>query len=282
MSRVASDVLKERRSPQEWPEKVIFDFNGLSFINPTGVVFLHNMIRWLQAKKCTVYFSNINSSKRCLEYLKDSKFFSAHLPSQSELIGTVRSTTRPLIEVKHEKSFGWIDLELMSWLAAEACTSLSALYGLKNSITEIFNNIIDRSRHDIGSVFCQHFPNRQEIIISISDMGIGIPQNVRKICPNLSDSAAIIQATKEKFTSQSIETNAGMGLDQLMRAVVCSLGGAVTIYSGKGIVRFNRRGDEAVPYVLPQVGYCPGTTLELKIDTRVIPFADDELEDLEW
>jgi hypothetical protein len=47
MTRLARDVAN-RVVKGKWPDHVTFDFSRLRFIRPAGVVFLHNLIRWLQ------------------------------------------------------------------------------------------------------------------------------------------------------------------------------------------------------------------------------------------
>ena len=56
MTNLARAVTRNMMSPGQWPKEVAFDFRTLRFIQPAGIVFLHNMIRWLQAKECKVYF----------------------------------------------------------------------------------------------------------------------------------------------------------------------------------------------------------------------------------
>ena len=73
-----------------------------------------------------------------------------------------------------------------------------------------------------------------------------------------------------------------MGLDQLMRSVVIALQGQVTIYSGKGIVRFCLTDGAVERYLFDKVGFCPGTTIEIGINTRAIPRLTDEEGDLQW
>lgn len=264
----------------QWPKRVTFDFQTLSFIRPAGVVFLHNMIRWLHAKDCTVYLSNHRENTASLRYLRDSQFFQIHLGDEES--GTSRQTTRPLIDIKHENSQSWIRLTLLPWVATRANVTKSSLYGLQNSMTEIFNNIIHHSRYDIGSVFGQHFPQANQIIIAVSDMGRGIPRTVRTVCPELSDGDAILQAVKEGFTVRSVANNTGLGLDQLLRSVVVGLGGSVTIYSGRAIVTFYRRANSIASLGQRGVGFCPGTTIEIVIDPRKIPPQSDDEEDLLW
>jgi hypothetical protein len=238
MSQLARDVVRRKPAANVWPDRVVFDFQVLRFIKPAGVVFLHNIIRWLQAKKCRVAFLNHKQNRAAINYLRDSLFFHLHFNSDILPNCACRSTTQPLVEIKHEKSNFWIKQTLIPWVAREAKTNEASLYGLQSSMTELFNNILDHSRYDIGSVFGQHFPSEHLISIALSDMGCGIPTNVRTIKHDISDCDGILEAVKEGFTTGSIPTNAGMGLDQLMRSVVIALQGQVTIYSGKGIVRF--------------------------------------------
>lgn len=261
------------------PSRIEFDFATLNFIRPVGIVFLHNLIRWLQEKKHEVAFKNYNREKKCISYLKDSQFFKLY---GIDCCGTCRSTTQPLIDVKHEHSFQWRNVYMIPWLSRQADKSEASFYGLANAIGELFNNIKDHSRYDIGSVFCQHFPSRNEISIALADMGVGIPHNVKKLRPSLSDADAIVEATKERFTTKSIPTNAGMGLDQLMRAVVIALKGSVTIYSQNGMVKFVHNGGLVQPCPYASVGFSPGTMIEISLDTSSIPNLDDDEGDIKW
>jgi hypothetical protein len=149
-------------------------------------------------------------------------------------------------------------------------------------MAEIFTNIQNHSRFEIGSIFGQHFPGENSIVIAVSDMGLGIPTNVRKVENIPSDSDAIVTAVQKGFTSKSFETNSGMGLDQLLRSVVVELGGKVTIYSGAGMVAFTPKKGNIVTEQYRKIGFCPGTTIEINLDTRVIPNLPDSEDELQW
>ena len=101
--------------------------------------------------------------------------------------------------------------------------------------------------------------------LAVADFGPGIPTVVRRVHPELSDPAAIKLAVQEGFTTKSVATNAGVGLDYLLKAVVLNNGGHVTIYSSGGIVSFlrSRSGTEILSRVLLQEGFCPGTTIAM-------------------
>jgi hypothetical protein len=117
----------------------------------------------------------------------------------------------------------------------------------------------------------------------LSDFGLGIPEKVRQQVPKLSDSEAIKQAVREGFTTKSRSTNKGLGLDSLLKTAVIRNGGEVTIYSGKGIVRFYRKDGTALgSYAFKDVGFCPGTTIDINLRTDTIENEAEEREDLEW
>jgi hypothetical protein len=59
-------------------------------------------------------------------------------------------------------------------------------------------------------------------------------------------------------------------------------GGEVTIYSGKGIVRFQRKHGASKPHALKEVGFCPGTTIDINLRTDTIESLPERRENLEW
>jgi hypothetical protein len=281
MTYLAREVAKNVRD-KGWPSDVTFNFSTLQFIRPTGVVFLHNLIRWLHEKDCRVHFDGHTGTSAALRYLSDAQFFLSHPGAQYEQTGIRRPTTCPLIDVKYERSQAWIRQTFIPWVTSQAYVAEASLYGLQSSMAEIFNNIQDHSRYDIGSIFGQYFPNERSIKIAVSDMGIGIPNTVRRKSPQLTDPSAIVEAVKVGFTTKSVPTNSGMGLDQLLRAVVMELGGVVTIYSGVGIVSFARQNGVISPTEFPDVGFCPGTTIEIDLDPGAIPGRPADEEDIQW
>jgi hypothetical protein len=74
----------------------------------------------------------------------------------------------------------------------------------------------------------------------------------------------------------------GVGLDYLLKTVVGRNGGQVTIYSCSSIVWFERRKNVIKPTALPNVGFCPGTTIDISIRTDTIEQLPDEREGLQW
>jgi len=263
------------------PPRLVFDFSQLSFIQPAGITFLSNLVHWLAASGCQVLFAGLDRGTEALRYLDDSLFFEQHLGRKLHPFSCPRDTTRPLQKIVQAESHAWLRMNLMPWLAARLNVSDASLRQFQVSVSEIFNNIENHTRYDIGSIFVQHFPRQDRVNISVSDFGHGIPESVRKVI-NLPDAEAIIKATEEGFTTKSIPQNAGIGLDYLLKSVVLANGGTVTIYSLRGIVRFMSDGTRVIPYAFPHTGYCPGTTIDINLRTDTIEVLEDESEDLQW
>ena len=280
LSKVAADLMKI--SPHGLPPEIEFDFSNLGFARPAGVVFLSNLVQWLQQKGTQVHFTNIAKETASLRFLDDSLFFEQHCGQKVRATASPRSTTQPLMRIAHKDSHAWLQTNLVPWLAERISITEASLYPFKVCISELFNNIKDHTVFDIGSIFAQHFPNERQVMISISDFGQGIPEKVREKVLGLSDSQAIVQAVQEGFTSKSTPGNQGVGLDYLLKTVVVANQGIVTICSSNAIVRFWRKGTNAGSIVLSNVGFCPGTTIDIVLRTDRIAILPDEPEDLQW
>jgi hypothetical protein len=113
MSQLAGSVVRKKTSATVWPKRITFDFQTLRFIGPTGIVFLHNIIRWLQAKDCIVSFRNHNHNTAAIRYLHDSLFFKIYLEEGLIPANGNRATTSPLVEIKQKNSHSWIRLTLI-------------------------------------------------------------------------------------------------------------------------------------------------------------------------
>ncbi|MBV9568807.1 MAG: sensor histidine kinase [Hyphomicrobiales bacterium] len=271
-----------KNSPERVPEEIAFNFAELQFIKPSGIVFLSNFIHWLSKQGCKVRFEGLTADSSALRYLDDSLFFEQHSGKKLNQAAKPRSTTRPLVQIANRESYAWLDLNLVPWLSSQTGIPESSFLRLRTCLSEIFNNIQHHTKYDIGSVFAQHFPTEGEIVIAISDFGCGIPTSVRTKLPELSDSDAILQAVREGFTTRSIPTNKGAGLDYLLRCVVDAHGGSVTIYSHRAMVRFEGNGTNISFKVFQDVGFSPGTTIEISLKTDAIEAISDESEDLKY
>jgi hypothetical protein len=214
--------------------------------------------------------------------LDDSLFFEQHCGSKRRVAAAPRATTRPLKVIAHADSHAWLRLDLIPWLAGRLRITTASLYPFQNCIAELFNNIQDHTRYDIGTIFAQHFPKENRVYVTLSDMGVGIPHNVKTAFPQLTDYQAIVKATEYGFSTKSTPRNQGIGLDYLIQQVVGQNKGTVTFCSAYSIVRFEPGPAGIQHQQLWSTGFCPGTTVDIVLRTDTIMQIPDEPEDLKW
>lgn len=280
MAIVVKDLINE--TGNKLPKEITFNFQSLGFIRPAGVAFLNNLVRWLQEKGAKVFFSGLDLHHASIQYLDDSLFFEHHMGQKLRPLARLRSTTLPLREVKHAESHMWLRMSFVPWLAERLGIPAQSLGEIQTCVSELFNNIKDHTRYDIGCIFVQHFPKEDRVIIAVSDFGSGIPSSVRKVAPDLDDVQAIKKAVEEGFSSKSIPTNRGAGLDYLMRVVALTNRGKVTIYSRSGIVTFGELGGAIMPLASSLGGFSPGTLIEIELRTDMISAVEDDSEEFKW
>jgi hypothetical protein len=265
-----------------WPAELHIDFGTLAFVRPAGVVFLSNLIWWLHSQGTKIVLLNIDLRTPPLVFLDDSLFFEQHCGAKRRPAAAPRATTLPIQRIAHANSHDWLRSSLTPWLSDRLGITQASLYPFQNCLAELFNNIQDHTRYEIGTIFAQHFPRENKVYVTLSDMGIGIPGNVKALLPQLTDYEAIVKATEEGFTTKTTPRNQGIGLDYLLKEVVGRNRGSVTFCSGYSIVRFEPYGDGMWHQQLWSTGFCPGTTIDIVLRTDTIVLIPDEPEDLEW
>jgi hypothetical protein len=266
-----------------FPTEMQIDFSQLGFIEPAGVTFLDNFMLWLRHHGVRVMCVGCNTQKEAIRFLDDSQFFVRHCGRKLLSTAAPRRSTRPVIDVHHERSHAWIRSDLVPWLAALLNVSTVSLSPFQVCVSEIFNNIKDHSSLEIGTIFAQHFPKLNRIGIAAADFGAGIPTRVREVYPTLvDDNNAIIQAVQDGFTTRSSPRNRGAGLDYLLETIVAENGGTVTIYSLTGAVLFWKNETGIVAQPLAEIGFCPGTTIDIQLKTDTIRDLGGDPEDFTW
>lgn len=266
---------------------VRFDFGGLRFVKPEGLVVLANSVQWLITRGYRIEFWNCRPVwyKWCpIRYLADSGFFETFKDTPGAMTGgSIRTTTFPLQLVSCSISTSWIG-DLTSWLAKESGRTKEAMCDIAMCIGEIFNNITDHSTTDVGCAFAQFFPQEKRILLSVADFGVGIPNKIKQYYDFSSDSSAILKAIEREFTTKSQQNNRGFGLDNLVGFVVDNDFGNIVIVSGKGFVKIkpsmqDKRSFETMDF---QSSF-PGTMFVIEINVGSIPDNDEEDQGvLEW
>ena len=162
--------------PEGWPPELILDLEKLDFIQPAGVIFLSNLVWWLDQHGTTVHFVNADQNVAAHRYLDNSRFFEQHTGSKIWKLSAPRSTTIPLQQIAPSHSHDWLEHTLLPWLAKSVGLTQASFYDLKTCLSELFNNIREHTQLEIGSIFVQHYPNQRRINISLADFGLGIPR----------------------------------------------------------------------------------------------------------
>ncbi|ABC23079.1 ATP-binding region, ATPase-like [Rhodospirillum rubrum ATCC 11170] len=264
------------------PKELWIDFSTLDFTRPSGVVFISNLIQWLDAKGTKVVLEGLSPHRQSNKFLDDALFFEQHLGTKLRPYSSPRPTTIPLKKVTQAESHGWLEMDLTPWLSNHFSVPESSLREFRVCLSELFNNIADHTCCEIGSIFCQYYPNEGRILISVADFGAGIPSVVRRFSPKISSIDAILKATEDGFTTKTSPRNRGAGLHYLLQNVVLRNGGSVTIYSHNGIVSFKKEGERICPHPRVVSGFSPGTLFDIEFRKDTIEVLDDEEEDFEW
>lgn len=258
-------------------KKVTYNFSSLGFIDSTGITVFSNLIEWLRMHGVEQAFSGTNIQNQSIKFLDDSLFFERYLKRKLSVTSTPRSTTIPLKLIRHVESYGWIENNCVDWLSRRLTLAKKSLVEIKLCLQELFNNIKDHSSVDTGCIFVQHHPNINKIKISLSDFGIGIPANIRKVHPELTDGPAILKALEEGFTTKTTNRNRGVGLHLLAQTVVRN-GGTLSIRSAGGHVFCSAAGFN--DYSTGK--HYPGTVLEIELDTNNFDSTLADEEEFVW
>lgn len=275
-----SSVIDQDRQPTA--REIVLDFSTLEFIEPVGVTVLSNVTEWLLAKDVTVRYKCPDvHSREAMRYLDDSLFFERYLSLKLRPNAKPRETTIPLELVAYSESYRWFN-KVLSWLSLKLNVSTSSLSTIKVCFQEIFNNINDHSQEHIGCVTAQHYPRNNAIVVAISDFGVGIPYNIQKMQPSLTDSLSLLKATEEGISTKSTPQNRGAGLDTLIWNVVRNNQGSVYIHSNGGILNCIYDNDRVDKIPLKAPGFYPGTLIEVVFRTDTISNILDSEEAYEW
>lgn len=280
MQLLIASILSDDLEP--CANRVIFDFAQLRFVDPSAITMFSNVIEYLTKKKnVTVTFRHYSFPTDGNKYLDDSGFFEKYIGRTIFPGCALRKTTLPLQVVKHDYSLQWMNFTFSDWISERVGLSKDSIGSVIVCLQEIFNNIIDHSGEDVACVFAQHYPAKNEVMLSISDFGVGIPTNVRKVKPEMSDSAAIAQAVIEGFTTKSNVRNQGAGLNVLTRYIVNKNKGRVLVRSLKG--SFESISAASGPRHIPgkeKVSY-PGTLIQIIFRTDTLESVSKK-EEFEW
>lgn len=279
LTEIIDDDFQPRHSAVE------LDFSRLQFVEPVGVVVLSNAIEFYRSKGRRIHLLKPKDRSDGIAFLDDALFFERYYGKKIFPDAAVRSSTMPLKNIHSGQAQQFLIQSIMPWIGAKVGLQPETLAGLRAAIEEILHNVQDHSGVEIGCTFAQFYPKKHEIQLAISDFGVGIPANVRKVRSNIKDGQAIELACEEGFTTKSNVRNRGAGLPNLIHWVVGSNKGTVLIASGEGqasIVWSSSFKPKLTPRNVPSK--YPGTLVRVILRTDTLDFAaaDAQQEVFEW
>lgn len=260
--------------------KVIIDLGNISFLSPGKTVSLACLIEEYVLKGISeIQFQNEKFDIN--RYLKNIRFFEYWTKgfNRNQFIKLTVDTTFSLWQVK---------ADMIDHYATQAQKYFQNAYFqgknldvLNIALAEVFNNIFDHSESKIdGYVITQCYPKTEQIITSICDFGIGIPEKINELWvrngkDKINDNEALRAALFNRISSQSTPHNRGFGLANLYQSVR-NLNGSIEIRSNKGVLMISADG-KIKSYL--STNYLKGTLVIITLEKRFLPDIEEELLD---
>ncbi|KFE42807.1 ATP-binding protein [Staphylococcus agnetis] len=266
------------------------DLSEISFVKPSGLSILYNIVRWLEDNENYIEFilpdlNNNNHKESPIRYLDDSKFFDKTIGYKVFDNSHLRETTLELTNISISQSNEWFLRTFNPWIAKHIGCNPNRLSNLEMLLQELINNTKDHSTKDFSYIYAQYYPKNREIEISIGDTGVGIPNNVKQKVPHLQyDWQRIAEAMNRGFTTKTNAHNMGEGLYILKKYILDQKLGRVSIISGTGhyvLYPSGREFSEVLNYNYP------GTYISIVINIETIGniLTDEYIDggvELEW
>ena len=133
------------------------------------------------------------------------------------------------------------------------------------NVIELYANAFEHSYSDIGVFTCgQRFPNRKDLMLTIIDFGIGIPQSLNnyfKECDEVFDGYYRLElAFQDGFSTKKRDQPRGIGLD-LLKEFIQKNHGRMDIYSNNEHVHI---ASNSINYKIEDF-YFYGTAVNIKL-----------------
>jgi anti-anti-sigma regulatory factor len=135
MQSLISQVLDED-GQSKW-SRVRFDFSALTFIDPTGVVVLCNLVDYLRRVGATVKVRIKRPYSQSVEYLDDFGFFKHYGGESLRPHAALRKTTVPIVRLESQQIFAYLENQLMPWIAERVGLAQESIATVKTCFEEI-------------------------------------------------------------------------------------------------------------------------------------------------
>ena len=232
-----------------------FNFTGCKFLRPNGIAYLGAISTYLkEVMNYKVYYKIGTMNERILKLLTDDGFIQKNFNSH-------RNSKKPISAdaIKFDNFKGNLneDLDLSQkirnyinddWLKNDWIHLEDTLKrDISAKMYEIFANALEHSNSTVGCFACgQKYEQTSEFVLSVIDLGLGIPGSVRNFMEtDISDQDAIKWAFQNNNTTRPSGVG-GLGLD-LISDFLNLNDGEMSIYSNSVSYRIKKEDVKVVP-----------------------------------
>ncbi|MBS1081726.1 ATP-binding protein [Gluconobacter kondonii] len=220
-----------------YPEKISIDFDGCRFLRQNAISFISSMIKLRTMKGLYTKVKLETCSYNILEYLKKIGFIS-NMTESNKKTGNNSVPLQDFNRIEEEE--GVVDYLLNDWLRPGWVDLSEELAGaIVGNIWEIFANSLEHSMSPTGVIVCgQHYPNKHELSLAITDLGVGIPGKVRRyLSKGEMSTEEAFKWAMTRGNSTRTTTPGGLGLDMLKEFIAIN-NAEMSLYSADGYFRW--------------------------------------------
>lgn len=239
---------------------IVLDFAKCSFISPAFISYLGGLKEYFKHKSKKIIFSTPNENIELNKYFASTgirKYFSDEFSDD-----LISSNSIPFSRIDTLDDDAISDYIANITDLAPVSLSQTASEQIFQNIFEIFANANEHSEHTEG-IFASGswLPDRKELVFSIYDTGIGIPQKIKKDFPYISSFDAFVWSLQRGNSTSQLEKGVprGLGLHNLSEFIQLN-GGTLHILSND------------IYYTYPNIGrvgispfITPGTLISVQI-----------------
>lgn len=260
------------------PQSLFVKFRGALFLQPQHIVLLASVFESYIERGVYVVL-DFEPGSKVQEYLQQIRFHEYWQPGFDRTAFTrlTGGSSFCLWKIAPSMISQYRD-EAVRYFSDKFFPGLN-LDPLTISMSEVFNNIREHSESPIsGYTLTQYFPKSKQLIMSVCDLGIGIPTSINRMLENAgqqrkADPDAVEHAMQRRVTSQSTPKNRGYGLDNI-RQQVQSFDGNLMILSNFACLS-QQMSFPMKKYLL--VDGFPGTLIVFSLKTDKLPIKEEEL-----
>ena len=226
---------------------IMFMFTHCEFLRPNAVAFLGGLWRSLMAKRVGV-FIDWGTLKPEIEAILVQNTFCTQFGHQTPPF--YHGHAIPYREDPKQDANSILDYLTQNWIGKGWLKVSEALRdAIAGTVWEIYVNSFEHSKSALGVFSCgQHYKNRNELVLSVVDFGIGIPNNVRKYlsedprASTLTAEACLKWACISGNTTSTDGIARGLGL-HLLKEMVKVNKGRLELYSHDAYVKIDEHGE---------------------------------------